>query len=87
MYTDFVRNVTISLPEEVLEAHRQKAMEHKMSLNKWLRMQLAESVAIPSSSPTESILSVIREVGPAPKSWSWNRAELYDEAFYDRGLK
>ncbi len=37
MYTDFVKNVTISLDEDLLARSREKARDQGVSFNQWVR--------------------------------------------------
>lgn len=73
-----MKNITLSLPDSLLEKLKDKAHEKKISLNKLARQVLEKEVENPDSW-YEEYQKVKAEVGPAPKSWKWNRDELYED--------
>ncbi len=77
MYTEFVKNVTISLPESVLEKLRKKAKESNQSLNAWLREVLTQEVE--GDNWAEEYLKLSESTSTTREPWMWNREELYEE--------
>jgi hypothetical protein len=78
VYTKLVKNVTISLPEEVLEALRQKARDSNKSLNAWLRDFLTSKVEEPEDWFCE-YRRVAGQVAAPAEPWTWSREETYEE--------
>jgi len=91
MYTNsctlaFVTNVTISLPEETLEALRTKAKANGKSLNAWLRELLGREAQADAGWLDEFMRlsdqcadSVAKANAPP---WKWNREEAYEERLH-----
>ncbi len=85
MYTNSVKNVTISLPDATVEALRKKARANGKSLNAWLREILGREA--PANSDwadryrqlAEECAKDIEAANPSP--WKWNREEMYEERF------
>ena len=77
MYTNIVKNVTISLPDEVLETLRDRARADKLSLNAWLR-KLLTSEAAADENPAKQILAVAEEIAVYAPKWKWNRDEAHE---------
>lgn len=78
--------MTISLPEETLEALRKKAKANGKSLNAWLRDLLGREVQADSGWVEEFVRltdrcadSVAKANAPA---WKWNRDEIYEERLH-----
>lgn len=76
VYTEFVRNVTISLPEAVWEALRDRAKDHRKSLNAFIGEILARE--------TSGNAAWLRDFEAATEShavtaqpWEWNREDTY----------
>ena len=72
-----MKNVTISLPEEVLEALRDRARAQKMSLNAWLRDLLV--LEANQTDPSESFGTFADRVAESTKSYTWRREDAYEE--------
>ena len=76
VYTPFVKNVTISLPEPIWEALRDRARDNQKSLNGFIGDILAREsngdsawlVEFESATETHSV-----ETSP----WKWNREDTY----------
>ena len=79
-------NVTISLPEETLEALRVKAKANGKSLNAWLRELLGREVRADSTLVDEilklSDLAADSVAKASPPAWKWNREEIYEERLH-----
>ena len=73
-----MKNVTLSLPDELWEKLQDMAHKKKMSLNKWARQVFEKEVSEPDSWYEEH-RKLVEEIGPPPKSWKWNRDELYED--------
>jgi plasmid stability protein len=78
VYTMFVRNVTISLPDNVLEALRDRAKNEHKSLNAWLRDLLSKEIQ--ETSPwAEEFNRIADEITVKAPEWKWNREDTYAE--------
>jgi hypothetical protein len=73
----FVRNVTISLPDHVLDLLRERARNERMSLNAWLRHLLTEEVKNEGDWYAQHE-KIADDIATACPSWSWNREEIYE---------
>jgi hypothetical protein len=78
VYTDSVRNVTISLPDNVLEALRDRAKAEHMSLNAWLRDLLSKEIQ-QTSSWAEDFNRIADEITAKAPEWKWKREDTYAE--------
>jgi hypothetical protein len=78
VYTDIVKNVTISLPEQVLEDLRERARAEKKSLNQWLRELLSKEVAH-DDGWARSFLELSDELARDNGTRIWDREEAYAE--------
>lgn len=73
-----MKNLTISLPEPVLEALRVRAKAEHKSLNAWARELLSREVQQDSNWARELKEILDRVAGTAPE-WKWDREETYAE--------
>ncbi len=76
-----MRNVTISLPDTVIEALREKAKANGKSLNAWLRELLSREVE-PDASWLEEITQISQMCAQSAKTgsnWKWHREEAHEE--------
>jgi len=79
VYTNIVKNVTISLPEGVLEALRLRADSERMSLNAWLRELLSREVQQESTNWSDTFLELSGRLSKPAPEWTWSRDETYAE--------
>ncbi|MDR3688416.1 MAG: hypothetical protein P4L46_03485 [Fimbriimonas sp.] len=73
-----MKNVTISLPEGVLEKLRERASSERKSLNQWLRELLAKEVDA-DSGWSRSFLELADELARDGGPRTWNREDAYAE--------
>ena len=78
MYTSFVRNVTISLPDEVLEKLRERASAEKKSLNSWLRELLTKETD-EDDGWARSFIALSNELSRNEGPRTWSREDAYGE--------
>jgi len=78
VHTIFVKNVTISLPEAVLENLREQARREKKSLNQWLR-ELLSKEASEDDGWAQSFLTHSDELARNEGARIWNREDAYAE--------
>jgi plasmid stability protein len=75
-----VKNITISVDEELWSRIREAAAQDRISMNAFIRSVLSRSVKTSKDSTGERVAAVAESAGPAPKSWTWNRTEIYEDA-------
>ncbi|MEZ0326586.1 MAG: ribbon-helix-helix protein, CopG family [Fimbriimonas sp.] len=78
-----MKNVTISLPDNVLEELRQEAKAEDKSLNAWLR-EVLSAHASRNTGWFDDLLATVDRVAaiePAGQAepWTWNREDIYRE--------
>ena len=73
-----MRNVTISLEDEVLEAGREYAKRSNTSLNALIRRLLAQTVMTESSQWLEECFALMDKAEADSGSWGWRREDIYD---------
>lgn len=78
VYTNIVKNVTISLPEGVLENLRERARNDKKSLNQWLREVLSREAA-EDDGWARAFLELSDELARNEGARIWSREEAYVE--------
>jgi hypothetical protein len=78
VYTEFVKNLTISLPEAVLESLREQARAERKSLNAWVRELLSREVQ-QDSKWAEELNRLSDEIAVHAPTWTWNREDTYAE--------
>ncbi|HEX3046762.1 MAG TPA: DUF6364 family protein [Bacillota bacterium] len=73
-----MKNITISVEEDILEAGREYAKRHNMSLNSLIRKLLAQTVQSESQNWLEECFSLMDQANADSKGQKWAREELYD---------
>ncbi|MFO7871671.1 MAG: DUF6364 family protein [Kiritimatiellia bacterium] len=74
-----MKNVTIALDEDVVNAGREYARQHHTSLNNMIRELLERTVMRKSNeSACEKFFELADKAGGDSRGWRWNREELYD---------
>ena len=76
VYTKFVKNVTISLPDGVLEKLRDRAAAEKKSLNQWLRELLSKETE-EDDGWSRTLLELSDEISANQGPRVWNREDAY----------
>ena len=73
-----MKNITISIEEDLLEAGREYAKRHNMSLNSLIRKLLAQTVQSESRNWLEECFSLMDQANANSGGRKWTREELYD---------
>lgn len=73
-----MKNITISLDDELLKAGREYAKRHNTSLNSLIRKLLAQTVLPESQSWLEECFSLMDQANANSRGQKWNREDLYD---------
>ncbi len=80
MYTGIVKNITISVDEDLWSRVHEAAAKDRISMNAFIRSVLARSLRRPNESGGERFANLAERIGPGPNSWKWNRDEIYEDA-------
>ena len=73
-----MKNITISIDDEVLEAGRKYAQRHSMSLNTLIRKLLAQTVLPSSKTWLDECFQLMDRANANSGGRRWKREELYD---------
>ena len=73
-----MKNITISIDEEVLEAGRKYAKMHNTSLNALIRRLLKQTVVKQSSGWLDECFELMDKQKANSEGKRWKREELYD---------
>lgn len=77
-----VKNVTLSLPEDLLHKSREYAEKHGASLNELIRTLLRQTVCPPDQDPIQKLIDHSQRLSVDTKDWKWDRASLYDRKVF-----
>ena len=80
MYTIIVKNITISIDDELWTRVRDAAAEDRTSMNAFIRSVLARTVRRAGASTGERLAALAEAGGPAPHTWKWSRTQVYEDA-------
>lgn len=73
-----MKNITISLDEKVIEAGREYAKAHHMSLNSLIRKLLAQTVIPSTENWADELFELMDQANGNSYGQKWTREELYD---------
>lgn len=73
-----MKNITLSLPDELLDQSREYARRHGTSLNELVRHLLRLQIHFRQDNPLERFIGLTEEFSVDTKSIKWARADLYD---------
>ena len=73
-----MKNITISLDDKVLQAGREYAKAHRMSLNALIRKLLAQTVLPASDNWVDEMLGLMDQAKGNSQGKKWTREDLYD---------
>lgn len=77
-----MKNVTLSIPDDLLAKSRLYAKEHGTSLNELIRTLLKKQVLNEEDHPVIKLLENSEEYLISTSSWKWNRNEIYDRKIF-----
>ena len=79
-----MKNITLSIPDELLQKSREYAKRHGTSLNELVRKLLRQVVLPPEKNPTQKLIEHIQNgrVSVDTKGNQWIRAEIYDRKVF-----
>ncbi|MGH9520785.1 MAG: DUF6364 family protein [Terriglobales bacterium] len=73
-----MKNVTLSIDENLLAAARRYAKRQNISLNQLIRDLLARTAAMDAKAAADEMLRVAERVRGDSKGWQWNRDEIHE---------
>ncbi|HEX7712989.1 MAG TPA: DUF6364 family protein [Bacillota bacterium] len=73
-----MKNITISLDDELLKEGREYARRHNTSLNALIRKLLAQTVLPNSQNWLEECFALMDQANANSRGQKWNREDLYD---------
>ena len=73
-----MKNITISLEEEILKAGREYAKRHNTSLNSLIRKLLTQTVLPESKNWLDECFSLMDQAKANSNSETWKREDIYD---------
>ncbi len=73
-----MKNITISVDEKVLEAGREYAKKHDISLNALIRKLLTQTVQPDSEDWLDECFLLMDKAGAYSDGEKWSREDLYD---------
>ncbi len=73
-----MKNVTLSMDEDLLAAGRKYAREHDTSFNALVRELVGRTVKPDAKERTRTMMEVMRNAGGNSDGWKWNREEAHE---------
>lgn len=73
-----MKNVTLSIPDELLSKSREYAKRHGTTLNKMIRELLSGRVERASDSIAESLIDHTERTAVSVEDYNWNREDAYE---------
>ena len=79
-----MKNITLSIPEDLLKKSREYAERHGTSLNELVRILLKQVVSPPEKNPVQQLIQQIEngQLAVNTKDWKWNRSDVYDRKVF-----
>lgn len=74
-----MKNVTITLPEDVIDRVRSRAAESRVSMNRFLRDLISRATATADEDWPAKHRKLLDEMPPHKREGTWNREEIYAE--------
>jgi hypothetical protein len=73
-----MKNITLSIDENLLTRGRAYASKHHTSLNTLVRDLLKQTVDPPSTDWVDELVELSKQSTGNSNGWKWNREEIYD---------
>jgi len=80
VYTEFVKNITISVDDDLWTRVKHAAADEHISMNAFIQSLLANSVKRNTVSPTAKLIALSEESTQKGAAWKWSRDEIYEDA-------
>jgi len=73
-----MKNITLSLPEDLLKQGRAYAAKHGTTLNSLIRKLLTSTVESGREAKAKQVIAEMQKLKSHQKRIDWNREDLYD---------
>lgn len=77
-----MKNVTLSLPDDLLKKSREYAEKQGTTLNEFIRNLLRQTVNPAGNDPVQKLIGHSQRLGIQTKHWKWNRTDIYDRKIF-----
>ncbi len=77
-----MKNVTLSLPDDLLRKSREYASKQGTSLNELIRTLLRRQVSPEENDPIGKLIGHTQSLSIQTKGWKWNRTDIYDRKVF-----
>lgn len=77
-----MKNVTLSIPENLLLKSREYAKKQGTSLNELIRTLLKKHVSPDEHDPVQRLIENSNRLSVDTKDWKWNRNDIYDRKIF-----
>lgn len=77
-----MKNVTLSIPDELLKLSREYALRNGTTLNAFIRDLLRRNVMGGKQNPVDNLLDLADSIEVDTDKWKWNRNEIYDRKVF-----
>lgn len=77
-----MKNITLSMPEDLIKLGREYAAKHGTTLNEMIRELLRKRVINETDHPIERLIEHAEKLKIKKSSWKWNREEVYDRKIF-----
>lgn len=77
-----MKNITLSLPDDLLTMSRQYAEKHGTSLNEFIRVLLKQAVAPQENDPIQKLMDHSKLLSVDTKNIHWTREDIYDRKIF-----
>lgn len=74
-----MKNITLSIPEELIKLGREYAAKQGTTLNALIRMLLKSTVMPEQQSSAKAIITEMKNLKSPVKKINWNREDLYEK--------
>ncbi len=73
-----MKNITLSIPEDLIKQSREYASKHGTTLNALVRKLLKSTVQVGQQTKADKVLGEMKKLKSPMKSINWSRNELYE---------
>lgn len=77
-----MKNITLSIPEDLLKKSREYAAKQGTSLNEFVRFLLKQAVSPSEYDPVQKLIDQSQQIKVKTKNLKWDRDELYDREIF-----
>ena len=74
-----MKNITLSIPEDLIKLGREYASKHGTTLNALIRKLLKAAVQEDQSRNAKDVIVQMKKLRPSSKKIEWKREDLYED--------